>query len=613
MGLGIGLASGFGQHLEMTKEKTAMALPDRFLVSVMRGSVLMALAGPAQTAVACQACHYEVCLIKCACVPNSSCVLPDPNNVIDIVKKAADAPRLVATTFVKAVADIGATVHKAFDDTNNTLGKAVEDVKDNVGKAGNDLNAEAGRFGRGLGNTVDALIHAAESTTEGLAKEAERAADRVRQGKVIDALWGAAIGPIQVAEQSASEAVLESDYLRGVGQVAATAYGGPAGAASYAAWLTYKQTGDPSLALRVGILTGATVAANAGAGQITDLARRTVVTAAIGGAAVAAAGGNAEAVQRAFLQAGAMVVVQDGFQQVTKGALDGRASKGDAYCISAESTGCTPLPEGAVLGTDKDGNFIVNMEKVDRRIPAVGLKDHTAFFNESNPAMTAVSRIPGMQAMAVFHDNWAIKWDMGALTMPATILPAIVLTYVGTGAPYFDTLQTTAVERALAGKATGENPNSIVRSAREGLAVNPFNVVNTGILFNEAGSEVNALVHERREGALWCSDGYLLKPKPLRGGLGEFVHSRCLKSKPNYAKGEPFTVTYPDLNVDFACRVLKREAGKFKVVTSSLWKPHDCDETAKQLFERNASELGAFYVSKGVAVEPPKGMVLTGQ
>lgn len=37
-----------------------MPLPDNFLGSVMRGAVLMALAGPAQTAFACQACHYEV-------------------------------------------------------------------------------------------------------------------------------------------------------------------------------------------------------------------------------------------------------------------------------------------------------------------------------------------------------------------------------------------------------------------------------------------------------------------------------------------------------------------------------------------------------------------------
>jgi hypothetical protein len=44
-----------------------------------------------------------------------------------------------------------------------------------------------------------------------------------------------------------------------VGQVAATAYGGPGGAAAYAAWYAYRATGgDAETALRVALITGAT-------------------------------------------------------------------------------------------------------------------------------------------------------------------------------------------------------------------------------------------------------------------------------------------------------------------------------------------------------------------
>jgi hypothetical protein len=60
--------------------------------------------------------------------------------------------------------------------------------------------------------------------------------------------------------------------------------------------------------------------------------------------------------------------------------------------------------------------------------------------------MTAVSRIPGMNTMALFHDTWSVSWDMDAFTNVASIVPAVVLTYTGTGAPYFDRLEQTATK-----------------------------------------------------------------------------------------------------------------------------------------------------------------------
>lgn len=581
---------------------------------VFRRSVLALALGAPAIGLACPTCQYEVCFIKCVCVPNSSCVIPDLAPLITPIAPVILAPRLVVTTVEKAIQDVGATVHKAFDDTIVNLNKAGNDIGSNLGQAAEDSKAEAGRFGRELDATGAALAKAAQSQVTGLIKEAEVAADRVRQGKVVDAIWGAAIAPIQVAESSASEAVLESSYLRAVGQVAATSYGGPGGAAAYAAWLTYRQTGDPSLALRVGILTGATAATNVGAGKISDVARRTVVTAAIGGTAVAAAGGNAEAVKRAFLQAGAMVVVQDGFERTTGGPLDGKSSSGKAYCISASSVNCTPLPPGASTGVDAKGNFIVDMSKVDPAIPAVGLKDHTALFQETNVVMTTVSRIPGMQAMAVFHDNWAIAWDMNSFATPATILPAIVLTYVGTGAPYFDTLQTTAVERGLAGQSTtGVRPPEIAPSGDGGLAINLYQATAIGVLFSQSGAETKSLIHERRQGRLWCSNGALLPVKPLpskpgKGGGGGLVltEPRCLIHKKNPKTGDIFIAPYADINRDYACRLLQRESGKLSLVVGSLFDVKACDSRAEELFKATGSAPGAFYQAKGRAVQSPQ-------
>ncbi|MCE4548106.1 MULTISPECIES: hypothetical protein [unclassified Caballeronia] len=379
---------------------------------------------------------------------------------------------------------------------------------------------------------------------------------------MVDAIWHAALSPVQVAEHSASEAVLESAYLRGVGQIAASTYG-PGGAAAYATWLAYHQTGDPSLALRVGILSGATAMAYGGAAAIPDSAKKAVVTAAIGGLAVAAAGGDEKAVKEAFLLAGAMVVVQDGFKEYTQHKLDPRASEGtEAYCISATATHCVPLPEGAVLGTDEKGNFVVDMAKVDPRIPAVGLKDNTAFFNESNPAMVGVSKIPGMQAMAIFHDTWTVGWKSDAL-IKTSIIPAIVLTYVGTTAPVFERLDKTVVEKSLNG-TLAEQCCERPASPQE-VSVNAQRVVDSAVSLSPQ-SDYTVIALERRYGPPWCSDGYILKAK------SKFVEDRCLRMERGQITGNP-----PNLNTDYACRVLVTHAGKTELIKRSLFDRDGCD------------------------------------
>jgi hypothetical protein len=60
-----------------------------------------------------------------------------------------------------------------------------------------------------------------------------------------------------------------------------------------------------------------------GARQIVE---KTVVTGAIGGLAVAAAGGDKDAVREGFLLSGAMVLVQTGYQAATDHPLDPKVS-----------------------------------------------------------------------------------------------------------------------------------------------------------------------------------------------------------------------------------------------------------------------------------------------
>lgn len=335
-----------------------------------------------------------------------------------------------------------------------------KNTKWNLEKAGRDTEAEVGRFGHSLEDAAHAIGHYLEHQGQGAGETLSNAERRLREGKVVDALWHLSTEPYQHTSDNAALAVQESEYLNTVAQVAATAYGGPNGAAAYAAWLTYTQTGNADLALRAGVLTFATSTAFASAGGMStattsDIARKAAVTAAIGGLAVAAAGGDENAVQQGFLKAGAMVLVQDGYKKYTGTNLDGRASEGDAYCMTAQDAACSPSESAYVrdangnIVRNANGDPVIDMSKVDPRRPHVGTMGGAGtpgWADERGALMTGISRIPGMNAMSVFHDQWMISWDKGTLVTVSTIIPATVLTYTGTGAGYYDYLKDTVIK-----------------------------------------------------------------------------------------------------------------------------------------------------------------------
>jgi hypothetical protein len=106
--------------------------------------------------------------------------------------------------------------------------------------------------------------------------------------------------------------------------------------------------------------------------------------------------------------------------------------------------------KGDILFDDK-GNPKVDVTKTDPLRPHVGTwakAEDTPLIGagERSASMTAVSRVPGMNAMAFFHDTWSVAWDMNAFTNGATIVPAVVLTYTGTGAPFYDKIQESAAK-----------------------------------------------------------------------------------------------------------------------------------------------------------------------
>jgi hypothetical protein len=407
---------------------------------------------------ACPDNQYEYCEERCLfgkCITLGCVCLPKIGG--DVGKVGEDAKQGVnnaAKEVEKGYKNLSKEGAIAVDNLVKTIEKGGKDFVYNHAKSAEDIKAEIGRAGKDTEQAVAAIGRYIERQANSTIEAHKKAIDRVREGKVIDAIWHLGLDPIRATSDNTAAAVTESSVLNTVAQVAATAYGGPQGAAAYAAWLTYQQTGDISLAVKVGVLAGASSYAMSQAGAMPtdsayEVAKKTIVTGAIGGTAVAAAGGNEDAVKDAFLKAGAMVVVQDTFQRTTGHPLSGKASEGEPYCLTVSTTDCAP-PGNAYI-RNADGSLVLDergvpkldMSKLDPNRPAVGLKDPNAFFNEKNPVMKGVSKVPGMNGMAVFHDQWALKWEMGALTTPASIVPAVVLTYWGLGAPYYESLQKT--------------------------------------------------------------------------------------------------------------------------------------------------------------------------
>jgi hypothetical protein len=187
------------------------------------------------------------------------------------------------------------------------------------------------------------------------------------------------------------------------------------------------------------------------------IAEKTIMAGAIGGVAVAVAGGDTQTIQEGFLKAGGAVLVQSVYEVQTQHKLDARISKGDAYCMAAvdPTASCAPPVEAYEMGPDgkpvirQDGLPKVDVRKTDPMRPHVGTwaKPGDAPVigaTETSKFMITVSKYPGMNAMALLHDQLSYSMRFDPVTNVWTIVPATAVTYYGTGAPEEDQIRKAA-------------------------------------------------------------------------------------------------------------------------------------------------------------------------
>lgn len=354
----------------------------------------------------------------------------------------------------KAAGDVARETGKTAKNIGQVVGKAGGDAAAATQKAGNDTWKESGRAVENVEELGTAVRKFVVGTVDDKIDAVAVAQKRIREGKFADAFWHYNISPLKDSEERAAQLAQESSLANAVGGVAAAAYGGPGGAAAYSAWYTYRATGDVNLALRAGMISGATSAALSAVDGMpvtketvaSDIAKKAIVAGAIGGLAVAAAGGDGDALREGFLRSGGMILIQDAYREYTGGqdlTNTVKSPTNSAFCALtaptlATSPNCSPPLDWFKKnadGTLADGP-VLDMSKVDPKYSYLGAaakagKSHW-LFSETSMIMNGFAKVPGMNAMAIFHDQWVITAPLSGWTNQATIIPAVVVTYMGT-------------------------------------------------------------------------------------------------------------------------------------------------------------------------------------
>ena len=332
-------------------------------------------------------------------------------------------------------------------DVGKAVTKAGEDVFRAWVKFNTDTIEEVGRAGEKVVELVDAVGHFIEDEFHSSLQTLSDAEKRVREGKIADALWHTAVDPAKGTSSNAATAVTNSSYLNAIAATAASVYGGPAGAAAYAAWLTYEQTGDLELALKNGIIAGATSYASSGVAEVPSDIKRVVASGVLGGVAVAANGGSEEDILKGFYTSAGVAVVQIGYREYTGAEFDPSPSEGDAFCKASPGADCAPHTEN-----------MRDFTPAEIKRPQVGVMaeaGETGITLETSSTMTTISRVPGMNAMAYGHDIFALDVStviddstLGfEVVNKSTIIPAMIIAYTAAGAPTYTLLQEVSVNK----------------------------------------------------------------------------------------------------------------------------------------------------------------------
>ena len=444
-----------------------------------------------------------------------------------ILKSGEKAVRNVGRTVEKGVQDMNKTTGIAIHDLGKATGKVADDARKTLEKGLQDASRESGRAGKNIvqetgrvkANAVDifkALEKYAETNISGTIALTKSTEQRIREGKLLDAVFHVALDPLTKQEEAAFLATQQSKYLNTAAATAAGVYGGPGGSAAYAAWQTYRASGgNAELAFRAGIITGLTssslkVVGSMSGSEAKEMLQKSVLAGAIGGLAIAASGGDEEQIKKGFILGGGMVLIQDLYQNYTNQPLDASPANKDPYCIGVNDPSCDVLK--SAYYTDKNGNKVFDASKLDRNASHVGVG--TKFDDKGNPIilkkdipwssdqsvlMRSAAKVPGMNAMGLFHDKLVVSWAISDnIGNQLTIFPAMLFTYLGTDGGLTTKIANVTTEQNV--QQQSQNNESASKPSSQSKITEPVQIQNSNTFIDNQGNEFyqsNNIIYNR--------------------------------------------------------------------------------------------------------------------
>jgi hypothetical protein len=444
-----------------------------------------------------------------------------------IQKAGGDTVRTLET----ARGDTIATFQKAGDDSVKTITKTAGDATATYVKAWRDTGEQAKISFNDAADAGKAAARYVENQAKAQKDAVRNAEKRVREGKIVDSMWGLATEPLQSTEKNFAQATQESQIINAAASSAAAFYGGPAGAAAYASWSMYRQTGDADMALRAGILAAVTSqmgssVAKMPAGTTGEILKKAAMTGAAGGISVAAAGGDEQAIKEGFLKSGGAVLVQGGSAKLKAYSPKLKDAYDTVQCISTRDVDCVSNTTWAKdakgkLLYDKDGKPRVDTSKFDpkQHIGKWTRLDPNSAEGKKNAFITQVSKLPKTKAVPaevipVLKNQWVLTWSLGKEQSIEHNKPTVVLTYVGKDAPFISKVD----------YSRDSNPRAANAATPPGTHTYacPFNGFNRTVTVTKQATSCEAIYHKEGDisQTVWASDHF---PEICTSKAAEFV------------------------------------------------------------------------------------------
>ena len=359
------------------------------------------------------------------------------------------------------VGELASQQWHAVGETIRSSGRELRRAGRDAERFGKKIEAEGKRAGKNTERFVKASGKYVEGTFRDYRDMYSVAIRQTLEGKLTDSYVTLAFDGYKSSDRRLAELVTSSSYANAFAASFAS-FAGPAGAAAYSSWYTYKVTGDTGLAIKAGLISGTL---NGALGKvsgmevrpdspISDIASKAVLAGAASGVAVAAAGGDEDDIRSAFLRGGFTMAINDGYRQYTGRSLqaDGRPPGKGGFCALTVNAGMgspeCALDEKYYL-RNEDGSVktrtLSDGSTVPLRNTALLPADHNTtglsnaageagIFSEQSPVMETIGKIPFFNAGSMAHDKMVDNLGLESLAVQASIPLVIVPVMMGSPA-----------------------------------------------------------------------------------------------------------------------------------------------------------------------------------